>query len=233
MTIPTIEEVISLIDDDIAIFENIRSDSMKEKAAWARDALLNYEMYEIRFGRYSGEKYTFAIYNPEANQWWDITGHYHFAPPDEKIINNKRRIEKYEERNDLVVETILKVRKELGMPHQVEDINDFYDEYYDIRNKFKKKCEVCGREGGGRGGRYEWHHVDHSLRRNMVKAEQNMKDVDPLEDLDAFSKALKKYIICARKYYTDDLSQTVLLCKKCHAGVHAGKIDLSEALNGK
>lgn len=229
MAIPTIGRIISLIDDDIAIFDAINSESMTEKASWAREALLNYEMYDVRFGRYQGEKYTFAVYNPEVDQWWDITGHYHFAPPDEKILQNKKRIEEYEEKQNIIIQTIIKVREDLGMPVKNGNVHDFYENYYKIRNSIKKKCQVCGRAGGGT--RYEWHHLDHSLLRELNKAEEIWKSIDPLREREKFYAATKEYTIRATKYYTDDLSQTVLLCKKCHAGVHSGKINLDEVIN--
>lgn len=229
MGIPTIDEIVSLIDCDIAIYETIKSEAMTEKASWAREALLNYKMYDVRFGRYQGEKYTFAVYNPEADQWWDITGHYHFAPPDEKIIQNKKRIEEYEEKQSVIIQTIIKVREDMGVPVKNGNVQDFYENYYEIRNRIKKKCTVCGKSGGGR--RYEWHHLDHSLLRELNKAKEIWDSINPMENREKFYAATKEYTIRAMKYYTDDLSQTVLLCKKCHAGVHSGKIDLSEVLN--
>jgi len=223
-----LDYIINVILSDIAIFDVIPSDSMADKADYARQALKNHKEYEIRFGRYQGEKYTFAVYVEECDQWWDITGHYHGKPPDYAVHEYMERKIKYTNTKKAEIRAMLIARIRLGLSDDINDIGDYYENYYRIRKPIPRICELCGKKETK--AKHNFHHIDESLRHNMLDKKDKMTIINPLDNFDEYVDAMTEYLDARLKYYTEDLSQTILLCSKCHAGVHSGKIDLQKEM---
>jgi len=101
MGFPTKLDILSaILEDDDYTWDLPKG--MKEKAEYARGALLNADdypdKYEIQFGRYS--EFTFAVYHKDLGIWIDIDGHYHKESPADYTLRRQYKRAEYENKID-------------------------------------------------------------------------------------------------------------------------------------
>lgn len=212
----SLKEIAELISLDTPSLRNLPP-IMRERAEWARTALLMPDDYVIRFGRYGD--YTIAVYNPEDSLWYDIDGHYHHEAPSCTIYKQIAR----ENDNRKIAHLANEVLIEFGMP--VEDIDCyrprfltlfFSRPYRDARSHFPNKCAQCGSDSQ----KCVWHHFDFSLKWEMDTWIKRLSAVSALESPAEWQSAFRNYIQAIKNYYTASVEETILLCPKCHRAAH-------------
>lgn len=186
---------------------------MKERAAWARAALAEGNE-NIDFGRYEGEKYTFAVLNPEDERWYDITGHYHFSSPSTSLEKRNKKALDWKCWLQDTRQIKREIRAEQSMNLDETSLRELADIYYARRKGIHQtQCSLCGMTPK----RLIWHHVNVSILPAMRRAESKYRSA---KDLGSFRKAYSEYIQQGQWYYLCPLGETVLICDKCHRAAH-------------
>ena len=226
MSLPTIEEIVGIVLSDITVTNNLPA-SMESKAEYARNALCDPENFDIRFGRYKG--YTFAVYHEDSQTWWDIEGHYHIRAPDDNIDRATARQAKYENKKSAIASLSKRWLKEHFLvedgDRDIDWISMVTEYYYHARESFQRICSNCGDIEDTKT--FHWHHINKSLRTNMLSAEEHLKTICPVENPENYYIALSNYYHHLSEYFSTDTSITVLLCPKCHSAVHHGKLEIN------
>jgi len=130
--------------------------SMREKARWAREQIIN----NPKSAEIDEDELLAWVFNKENNCWYSISGNYSFKSPAEKMAKRQEIIKKQEEYEEKWVNQNIKEYEQ-------------WEYWSRVRKKILKRdkwtCQKCGQKIG----RLEIHHIV-KRKENRVDAEDNL-----------------------------------------------------------
>jgi len=217
---PTQDEIIDLILVDYDAIKDLPK-SMLERALYARNALQKPDEYDIRFGRYGGEIYTFAVFDEASGTWLDITGHYHTNPPDEVTIKRAEKTYAKLTHEKAIQDITTHLHQEYGLPPDLGKVRlEVYlsRSYHAARADIPRVCTICGATEQEYGKTFHFHHLNTTLSSELRLAREAVQETRHKPEI--FAPAYENYLFTAIEYYSVDITETTLLCPSCHRRTH-------------
>jgi hypothetical protein len=188
---------------------------MKERAMWARGKIAANEG-EIDFGRY-GDGYTFAVYNPEDDRYYDIDGSYHAKSPSRTLV--ERQIKHKERFNWAQTAQAIRERvtAELHMTDKEASDSGLHVLGWKVRGYPEPMpCADCGTTERRRVS----HHLDPQLKQHMDESRAEVKKAWRDKDPVSYEHAFGLFFADCVAYYFAPESARQWLCDKCHRRRH-------------